>query len=133
MKKLGVLLLLAMALPLIASKEKHKEKRFETVSTTAPQAVGRYVGIDPDFVVELTAGGGSLRNFQRSATLTHVIIDGSELRATADYSQGRREPFAATFVNRVKNGETAFGMVVHEPDVRLEGDVVIQDLFCRRQ
>ena len=133
MKKLGFLLALAMALPLAASKNKHKDKHFDPVTMTAPQAVGRYVGIDPDFVIELTASGGTLRNAKRTATLTHIVYEGSELRATAEYDAGRREPFQATFANRSVNGDTAFGMLVHNADVHLEGDVVIQDLFCRRE
>jgi len=131
MKKLGFLLALAMALPL-AAKYKHKDKHFDPVAMTASQAVGRYVGIDPDFVVELTASGGTLRNGKRTATLTHIVFEGSEMRATAEYDAGGREPFQATFANRSLNGATAFGMLVHNADVHLEGDVVISDLFCRR-
>lgn len=132
MKKLGFLLALAMALPLAASKYKHKDKHFDPVAMTASQAVGRYVGIDPDFVIVLTASGGTLRNFERTATLTHIVFDGSEIRATAEHAGGRREPFQATFVNRTVNGATAFGMLVHNADVHLEGNAVIDDLFCRR-
>ena len=50
MKKLALLLALGMAFPLAASKDKHKDKHFEPVAMTAPGAIGRYVGIDPDFV-----------------------------------------------------------------------------------
>ena len=31
------------------------------------------------------------------------------------------------------NGATAFGMLVRDADVHLEGDVVIEKLFCRRE
>jgi hypothetical protein len=133
MRKLGLLLLLAIALPLAASKFKHKEKSFEPVSITAAQAAGRYVGIDPDFVIELTSGGGTLRNFERTATLTHIVFDGSEMQATAEYAGGRREPLQVTFVNRIKNGETAFGLLVRNADVRIDESITIQNLFCRRQ
>src|SRR5437773_2470382 len=120
MKKLGLLLALALAFPLAASKDKHKEKSFEPVAMTASQAAGRYVGIDPDFVIELTPGGGTLRNFERTATLTHIVFDGSEMRATLDYGSGRREPLQVSFVNRIKNGETAFGLLVRNADVRID-------------
>ena len=133
MHKLSIaLLILAAALPVIA-KEKHKDKRFEPVETTASQAAGRYVGIDPDYIVELTAGGGTLRNFARTATLTNLRFDGSELTATAVYPGGAKQPLRATFVNRVKNGETAFGLMVHDADVRLSYEMMIKDLFCRRE
>jgi hypothetical protein len=132
MKKLGFLLALAMALPLAASKYKHKDKHFDPVTMTASQAVGRYVGIDPDFVIEVTASGGTLRNAKRTATLTHIVFEGSEMRATAEYDAGRREPFQATFGNRVTNGVSFFGMLVHNVDLRIDDDIIIQDLFCRR-
>src|SRR5436309_1950990 len=97
MKKLALLLALGMAFPLAASKEKdkdkHKDKRFEPVAVSASQAAGRYVGIDPDFVVELTPTGGTLRNFGRTAALTHLVFDESELRATAEFADGERAPF----------------------------------------
>ena len=133
MKKLGFLLALAMALPLAASKYKHKDKHFDPVTMTASQAVGRYVGIDPDFIIELTASGATLRNAKRTATLTHIVFDGSEMRATLDYGAGRREPLQVSFVNRIKNGETAFGLLVRNADVRIDESVTIQNLFCRRQ
>jgi hypothetical protein len=78
-------------------------------------------------VVELTANGGTLRNQQGTFALTDVRLDRGELRATAG-----GEPFRATFVNRVLNGRAAFGLLVHDSNVRLDGDVVLGDLFCRR-
>jgi hypothetical protein len=132
MKKLGILLALSLAFPLAALKEKdkdkHKEKSFTPVEISAPQAAGRYVGIDPDYIVELTPTGGTLHDQQGTVALTNVVIEGSQLRATA----GDR-PFRATFVNRTLNGATAFGLLVHDSNVRLDGDVILGDLFCRRQ
>ena len=130
MKKLALLLALAIAFPLAASKDKkHKEKRFDPVTVTAAQAAGRYIGNDENYVIELTAtGGGTLRRESGTVALTHVVIDGSELRATAGGT-----PFHATFVNRVKNGETAFGLVVHHADIWLSEQMMISDLFCRRE
>ena len=130
MRKLSIaLLLLATALPLAAKeKTKHKDKRFEPVEMTAAQAVGRYVGIDPDYVVELTATGGTLRREGATTALTHVVIDGSELRAMAG-----SKPFHATFVNRIKNGETAFGLTVHDANIWINEQMMIQNLFCRRE
>jgi hypothetical protein len=130
MRKLSIaLLLLATALPLAAKeKNKHKDKRFEPVEMTASKAAGRYIGIDPEYVVELTANGGTLHRRQGTVSLTHVTIEGSELRATAGSA-----PFRATFVNRILNGETAFGLLVHDSNVQLDGGVVLGDLFCRRE
>lgn len=134
MRKLAIALLaLAAAIPVVA-KTKHKEKRFEPVAITNPaQAAGRYVGIDPDVVIELRGSSGTLRNFKRTATLEHVVYQGSELTATAIYAGGRREPMQATFVNRVKNGETAFGLLLRNADVRIDAYMTIQNLFCERK
>jgi hypothetical protein len=130
MKKLALLLALAIAFPLAASKDrdKHKDKRFDPVAVTAAQAAGRYVGIDESYVVELTATGGTLRRESGTVALRNVVIDGSELRATAGGA-----PFHATFVNRVKNGETAFGLMVHNANIWLSEQMMISDLFCRRE
>lgn len=133
MRKLAIALLVAAAALPIAAKTKHKEKRFEPVAIADPaRAAGRYVGIDPDFVIELRGSTGTLRNFNRTATLEHVVYEGSELKATAAYAGGRREPLQATFVNRVKNGETAFGLLLRNANVRIDAEMTIQNLFCRR-
>ena len=136
MRKLAIALLaVAAALPLAAwSKNKHKDKRFDPVDvSSAAEAAGRYVGIDPDFVIELTANGGTLRNFARTAQLTHVVVAGSALKATAVYADGRREPLEATFVRRTKNGEVTFGMMVRHADISIDQETTIENLFCERK
>ena len=133
MRKLALVSLLLLALPLIA-KSKYKDKRFEPVTISNPaQAAGRYVGIDPDFVIVLHGDSGTLRNFDRTGTLTHIFYEGSVLKATVVYPGERREVLQATFVNRIKNGETAFGLVLRDFDVRAGDDVTLQNLFCRRE
>jgi aminopeptidase C len=134
MRKLAIALLaVAAALPVVAKNKRHKDKRFEPVAIANPaQAAGRYVGIDPDFVIELRGNTGTLRNFNRTGTLTHLFYEGSVLKATVVYPGERREVLQATFVNRIKNGETAFGLVLRM-DVHIDGDVTLQDLFCRRE
>jgi hypothetical protein len=63
-----------------------------------------------------------------TTALTHMVIDGSELRAMAG-----GKPFHATFVNRIKNGETAFGLQVHDVNIWITERMMIQNLFCRRE
>jgi len=127
-----ILLLLAAALP-IGAKFKVKEKRYQPVPVTdVRQIAGRYVGIDPDFVVELRVSDtgvitGTLRNFGESATLRSIRLDGAELTASID---GRS--LHATFVNRIRNGDAAFGLVVHDVDAQID-DVTLTQIFCRRQ
>jgi hypothetical protein len=134
MKKLAILLALAMAFPLAASKDKDKhkvkDKHYDAVPVgTLAQAAGRYVGVDPEFVVELTAtGGGTVRNHGRIAALRNVVIDRGELRATAD-----GEPFRATFLNLQMDGKTTFGLMVHDANVRQDERTVFGDIFCHRQ
>ena len=134
MKKLVILLALALAFPLVASKDKDKhkvkDKHFDPVPiATLAQAAGRYIGIDPDFVVELTAtGGGTLRNHKRVAALTNVVIERGELRATAG-----GEPFRATFLNLVMDGRTTFGLMVHDANVQMDERTVLGNIFCRRE
>ena len=139
MRKLAIALLtLAAALPLAASKNpknKHKDKRFDPVTISGPaEAAGRYVCIDPDVVIELHgSGGGTMRNFARTAQLTDVVVDGSELKATAVYAGRRREPLQATFMRRTLNGEVAFGILIRNADVRIDESTTIPNLFCRRE
>ena len=134
MKKLALLLALAMAFPLAASKDKDKHKVKDKHYDPAPidtlaQAAGRYVGVDPGFVVELTAtGGGTVRNHDRVAALANVIVARGELRATAD-----GEPFRATFLNLRMDGTTTFGLMVHDANVRQDERTVFGDIFCRRE
>jgi len=133
MKQLpALLLLLTAALPL-GAKWKVKEKRFDPVAVTNVQRIaGRYVGIDPDFVVDLRVSDtgvitGSLRNFEQTSSLRSIRIDGADLTAMVD---GR--PLHATFVNRTKNGDVAFGLLVHDVDVHLD-DLSLSQIFCRRE
>ena len=133
MKQLTTLLLLIAAAVPLGAKWKTKEKRFDPVAITdARQIVGRYVGIDPDFAVELRVSdsgiiAGTMRSFGTNATLTSIHIDGADLTAMADGL-----PLHATFVTRVKNGQRAFGLLVHDADVQID-DVTLTQIFCARK
>jgi len=128
----ALLLLIAAALP-IGAKWKIKEKRFDPVPVTnVRQIAGRYVGIDPDFVVNLQVSDegvitGTLRNFGQSSSLRSIRVDGSELTAMVD-----SRPLHATFVNRTRNGNRAFGLLVHDTGVQID-DVTLSQIFCRRE
>ena len=133
MKQLPVLLLLITAALPIGAKWKVKEKRFDPVAVTNVQQIaGRYVGIDPDFVITLKVSEdgiitGAMRNFGENSTLRSIRVDGSELHAMVD-----SRPLHATFVNRTKNGDIAFGLLVHDADVQID-DVSMSQIFCRRE
>ena len=133
MKQLPALLILLTAALPIGAKWKVKEKRYDPVPVTNVQQIaGRYVGIDPDFVIELKVSDqgiitGTMRNFGQNAALRSIRVDGADLHAMVD-----SRPLNATFVNRIKNGDSAFGLVVHDADVHID-DVNMSQIFCRRE
>src|SRR6266576_2688804 len=100
MKQLAsVLLLIVVAVPL-GAKWKIKEKRFDAVRITdARKVAGRYVGIDPDYVVNLRLDddgriNGTLTQLGVTSTLREIRIEGAELTATV-----AGLPIHGTFVN----------------------------------
>ena len=123
MRQLPALLLLITAALPIGAKWKVKEKRFDPVTVTNVQQIaGRYVGIDPDYVLDLKVSSkgvitGTMRNFGQASNLRSIRVDGAELTAMID-----SRPLHATFVNRIRNGEPAFGVLVHDADVQI-GDL----------
>jgi hypothetical protein len=134
MKQLPALLLLLIAALPIGAKWKVKEKRFDPIAITNVQRVaGRYVGIEPDFVIDLKVSGdgvitGTLRSFEQTSMLRSIRVDGQALHAMVD-----SRPLHATFVNRLRNGKGgAFGLLVHEPDVQID-ELTLSQIFCRRE
>lgn len=132
MKPLATLLLLTtIALPL-GGKWKIKEKRFDPVRVTdVRQVAGRYVGIDPDYVLQLQVSSdgtlsGTMNEFGVATPLRDLWIDGADLTARVGGL-----PIHATFVNRVRNGVTTFGLLVHDADVEID-DVTVSQIFCAR-
>jgi len=95
------------------------------------QIAGRYVGINRDYAIELQVSdgvvSGTFRNFGSKTTLEGIRLIGAELTARANGL-----PLHATFVNRVKNGERAFGLMVHDADVQID-EVRLNQIFCRRE
>ena len=126
-----VLLLVAATLPL-GAKWKDKEKRFDAVRITdVRQVPGRYVGIDPDYVVALSLDdngkvNGTLSQFGVTSRLNDVRISGSSFYATIGGL-----PVNGTFVKRVRDGATSFGLLVHDADIKID-TVTVSQLFCRK-
>lgn len=137
MKNIAMLLLLVAASVPLVGKAKHKEKTYDPVRITdIRQVPGRYVGIDPDYVVNLSVSPdgwitGTMRDFGRTATLSNIRIDGAELTAKATASDGSLLLLHGTFVNRVRDGRATFGFVVHDADVKIV-DVSLSQIFCRK-
>jgi hypothetical protein len=140
-----VIVLVALALVTSASPElfgqktkKIKEKRFEVVvRQNLKDYEGTYTGIEPDYVIEIRAtadGKLEINSLEDglSVTLTNVKVTGARVIADKLYANGRRGKFDATFSNRILNGVSAFGILVDGLDVHLDGGVVLNRLFYRR-
>ena len=103
-----------------------KEKRFEpAVKENLADYTGRYIGLE-DYYLEITRDvDGQLsivsREGGRRATLQNISLTGARLTATRVYSDGTTKEFEATFVNRILNGDSRFGLLVENLEVKFEG------------
>lgn len=146
MKKRTVIALLALALMtgIFAAEsfgqktKKVKDKRFESVVHQNLQDYeGTYVGIEPDYVIEIqvTADGQlKLNSLEdgRSVRFTNVKLEGAHLTADKIYANGSSEKFDATFGNRILNGKSSFGILV-DGDIHLDGGVTLNRVFYHRR
>ncbi|MBV9210975.1 MAG: nuclear transport factor 2 family protein, partial [Acidobacteria bacterium] len=57
----------------------------------------------------------------REATLKDVRVEGAVITATKVYADGAREKFHGMFANRILNGVSAFGILVDDLHIELEG------------
>ena len=132
MRQIASVLLLVLAAVPVAAKWKTKEKPFDPVAITdVRKATGRFVGIDPDYVVNLGLDSegkltGTVAEFGAVSTLRNIRIDGAELNATVGGL-----PIHGTFVRRTREGATSFGLLVHDTDVRID-DVAVSQIFCKK-
>ena len=126
MRKIALVLMLALPL---AAKVKQKQKELYPVPVRDVQTIaGRYVGIERDLFVDIAVDSkgnvaASLHQFGVVTPLKNVTIDGAELRSSALH---------ATFIDRVKNGEHAFGLMLRDVNLHYDG-LLLTDLFCRKQ
>jgi hypothetical protein len=117
-------------------KHKKKEKRFEpVVKQNVAEYAGRYAGLMPAYYLEIAATtDGTLsvssQEGARRATLRDIRVAGARLTATRVYPDGTTGEFEATFVNRVLNGESSFGIMVENANVELDG-VTFSRVFYR--
>jgi hypothetical protein len=103
-----------------------KEKRFEpVVKENMADYAGRYVGLE-DYYLEVKRDvDGQLaivsQEGRRRATLHNISLTGARLTATRVYEDGTTKEFEATFVNRILNGDSRFGIMVENVEVKFEG------------
>lgn len=136
---LALMLMTSAALEVFGQKTKRaKDKRFEPViRQNLRDYEGRYVGIEPDYIIEVqVAADGSLKinNLEdgRTVTLTNVKVTGAHVTADKTYFDGRKGKFDVTFGNRFLYGQGSFGLLVDCLEVRLDGGIVLNRLFYRR-
>jgi|ERR1044071_4262597 hypothetical protein len=137
---MALLLMTNAALEVFGQKtKKAKDKRFEpVVRQNLKDYEGRYIGIDdPEYLIEIqVAADGTLKinNLEdgRAVTLTNVKVTGAHVTADKTYFDGRKGSFDITFGNRFLYGQGSFGILVDCLDVRLDGGVVLNRLFYRR-
>jgi hypothetical protein len=117
-------------------KNKRKEKRFEpVVRQNLADYAGRYIGLE-DYYLEITTGADgqlsivSQEGAQRRATLQNIRLTGARLTATRVYQDGTTKDFEATFVNRILNGDSRFGIMVENFEVKFE-DLMLNNIFYR--
>lgn len=116
-------------------KEKRKEKRFEpAVKENVNDYTGRYVGLE-DYYLEIKMDvDGQLsivsQEGRQRATLQNISLTGARLTATRVYQDGTRKDFEATFVNRILNGDSRFGIMVENLEVKFEG-LTLNRIFYR--
>ena len=112
-----------------------KEKRFEpVVKENISDYTGKYIGLE-DYYLEITRDvDGQLsvvsREGKRRATLQNISLTGARLTATRVYSDGTTKEFEGTFVNRILNGDTRFGIMVENLEVKFE-DLTFNRIFYR--
>lgn len=117
-------------------KNKKKEKRFEpVVRQRVEDYAGRYVGIMPDYYLDIAAGAGGklyVMSYEgnRRAALRDIRLTGARLTATRVYDDGTTKEFEATFSNRILNGESSFGIMVENLNVEFE-DMTFNRIFYR--
>ncbi|HJR08252.1 MAG TPA: hypothetical protein VJ842_13410 [Pyrinomonadaceae bacterium] len=112
-----------------------KDKRFEpVVKENLADYTGRYVGLE-DYYLEVKRdvdGQLSIVSYEgrQRATLHNISLSGARLTATRVYADGTTKEFEATFVNRILNGDTRFGIMVENVEVKFE-DMTFNKLFYR--
>ncbi len=118
--------------------KKAKDKRFEpVVRQNLRDYEGKYIGIEAEYIIEIqVAADGTLEinNLEagRSVTLTNVKVVGAHVTADKTYFDGRKGTFDVTFGNRFLYGQGSFGLLVDCLEVRLDGGIVLNRLFYRR-
>lgn len=110
-----------------AQKRKVKDKRYEPTTRHAlVDYEGRYTGIEDSYFIEIalnSEGGLSITSYEgeRQAVLKDIQVAGAIITATKVYTDGATENFAGVFANRILNGQSAFGIIVDNMQVKVAG------------
>ncbi len=124
---LSLLLLLTIAGDTFAQKRKVKDKRYEPAARPALKDYeGRYTGIEGSYFIEIQFtqdGGLSITSYEseRQAVLKDIRLTGAIITATKVYTDGATENFSGVFANRILNGQSAYGIIVDNMQVKVAG------------
>ena len=141
MRRLTAVLLVVLAASLTVEAQKAsktgkaaKEKRFDSVAVQPSTAIGSYLGPSESYglVLELTSDGklrGNYVELGHVAVLDAIQLNGAEFTARASFDDGNSRIITGSFANRIRNGTTAFGIVIRE--VPVEGAGLVQTFFER--
>ncbi len=137
MRKLALVLLIAVAFTSYADKVKvknKKSKRFEAVSVQAADVAGSYRGPAESYGLILEAAeNGTLRGnyveMGRVAVLNQIVLNGADFTARASFDDGSSKTIRGSFANRILNGESAFGLRMQAVPVE---DMGFIDTFFER-
>lgn len=136
-------LLIALSCLLLAStaesqtvRPRSKHRPFQpVVRQDVSEYVGRYVGVDESFRVDVhSAGAGKLavrvHKGDDTITIRDPKMDGAVLSGTIKNRDNQIEPFEAVFGVRDMNGRRSFGLLVNE-QVKVDQDMITNRLFCK--
>jgi ketosteroid isomerase-like protein len=134
---LSLMLLLAAASgEVFGQKKKYKDKRYEPATrATVKDYEGKYVGVESSYWIDIFVspeGKLSINSYEgeRRATLNDIKLEGAIISAVKVYEDGGSENFSGVFANRILNGQSAFGIIVDNVQVKVSG-VTLHGLFYR--
>ncbi len=132
----ALFLLSSFSSEVLAQKNKHKEKRYEPVALRNVQDYeGRYVGIEDSYFMDVQVEPDGAMNVTiyeagRRATLKDIRLEGAIISASKVFENGETGSFSGVFANRILNGRSAFGIIVDNLHIELDG-ITLSGLFYK--
>jgi hypothetical protein len=132
----AILLLSSVFGQALAQKNKHKEKRYEPVALRdVRDSEGKYVGIEDSYFIDIHVTSDGAMNITvyeagRRATLKDIRLEGAIITASKVFEDGGTGSFSGVFANRILNGRSAFGIIVDNLHIEMDG-FMLNGLFFK--